>query len=213
MSYTPPPHPSILGGPPPPLPLTTPLRTAPVSIRLGGGVRLHLVTDLLRMFSPLGYTEDTFIKLLHSIRVPIIFLGSFAYVDFAVLKIAFKSISRIGMPDFVSPAQLSDPLPSSASPDAISSLPLSTLKENLRDVVAELIYSRQMTSRDIDPDIIEAAAAAAQRLLLASLHHAPLKEQQRQAAPLRRRLEQEILTDDTPDRVNAAFSLPPDTGE
>lgn len=137
-----------------------------------GGVAFISLDHLLRQLEGSGLTRRGLRSLLAALAVPTVNFGTVTLVNVAMLQVALQSVSRIGRPDFYGPA--------STPPDGPHTRHLDPayVKENLRNILAEIVYARKLRGINTKADTTTMIAQAADHLIMMGLRgvsHAGLK--------------------------------------
>lgn len=137
-----------------------------------GGVAFISLDHLLRQLEGSGLTRRGLRALLASLSVPTVNFGKVTLVNVAMLQVALQSVSRLGRPDFYGPAAEPPVGPHTKHLDA------EYVRDNLRTILAEIVYARKLRGIDTKPDTTSLIAQAADHLLaigLRGVSHAGLK--------------------------------------
>ena len=142
-----------------------------------GGVKL-LSEDWYISEIP-GISKRGFRSLCKALQVPMVEIGKDRYVEGTSFLLAMKAITRIGMPDFLTPG--CETIRKNRRKNEASELDLEDYKKNFEVVVAELIASKRVNIGSVKLDIKKAASQVAERMTRAGLQFMPSKEQSKYA--------------------------------
>lgn len=143
-------------------------------IRIGDFVTLISEDHYLQAFAPLGMTIQGFRRLLASLRVPTIEIGSTRLVDDLSFQIALRSILRLGQKPFLAPGCTTLAVSASRDhPDYATSLHPERLTQDLSALIAELLLTHGLEAKPSARSAKKAAIQAASRLLSAGLAQMP----------------------------------------
>lgn len=146
------------------------------AISLGPGCLLVAATDLLARFEPFGMTRTGFDLLLKGLGVPkIIAPDGTALVDYLSFQIAFRTISRIGQPDFHMPGAPHVRRGNYKAAGGVIRMDPHTLAHHWREILSELYFARRIDHTKTGPEQRSAYETAVRRMsvALASLAAAP----------------------------------------
>ena len=138
-------------------------------ISLGSGLRLFHEDWYIREF--VGVDRTAFRRLCRALKVPMIHIGTRRFVEMTTFLLAMRSVSRIGQPDFVVKSS------SYKHKTRESELNEDDFRENMQEVIAQLLVSRLALGGKLTKEVRTAARKAATLLAQAGMQMSPVLEQ------------------------------------